>query len=541
VRIARTYNTVRYLRPVQITNRVKRQLWALRTIPAISGALQLSARRAVRPAKEKACGFDGNSFRFLNVRYPWFGDRRWNPDGAPRLWIYNLHYFEYLWGLGPADAFRLLDDWIACNTDIRSPGWEPYPLSLRIREWIEWLHAHPDLPPSDRERLVRSIASQVEALSQQVEWHLLGNHIAENAITLCWAGLSFSGPNAEAWLKQGYRIVQGEMLSQVLNDDVHDERSPMYQALLVHALLRLAEVAGQCQGQMAERIRRTAGTAGSRLLHGLRRLVHPDGDYALVNDCALGVAPTLADLERRFGRQAAQNDRPQERIGNSGYATWRDNRNYLVFDSGPLGPDHQPGHGHADALSFEFSYQGQRLITDTGIFTYAPGSQRAYDRSTAAHNTIALDDRDQCDLWESFRCGSRSRVAEVMPLREAAGQMWITARCDWPGREHARHTRSLNVCRTHLAVKDEVVMEGVHSAVGRLHFAPDLDLRRSGSEWELARAGVRVAAIASSGGDTRVSTSLYHPQFNCEFERYCLETRTVFRNSVTFHWRVTFV
>src|SRR5207247_7691896 len=85
----------------------------------------------------------------------------------------------------------------------------------------------------------------------------------------------------------------------------------------------------------------------------------------------------------------------------AGYFGYRNNLDsgYLVFDAGAIGPDHQPAHGHADTLSFELSHRGRRIVTDTGVFTYAPGEQRRYDRSTAAHNTVEIDRRDQSELW----------------------------------------------------------------------------------------------------------------------------------------------
>jgi hypothetical protein len=92
---------------------------------------------------------------------------------------------------------------MAANTAPRSTAWEPYPISLRVREWIEWLLAHPNAPDAFKQAMVRSITQQTEALSRQLEFHLMGNHLLENAITLCWAGLSFGGARAENWSVHG--------------------------------------------------------------------------------------------------------------------------------------------------------------------------------------------------------------------------------------------------------------------------------------------------------------------------------------------------
>ena len=68
---------------------------------------------------------------------------------------------------------------------------------------------------------------------------------------------------------------------------------------------------------------------------------------------------------------------------------------FLIVDGGPVGPDYLPAHAHADIFSFELSLEGQRFVVDAGVFEYAAGEWRDFARSTAAHNTMTLDDRDQ--------------------------------------------------------------------------------------------------------------------------------------------------
>ena len=53
---------------------------------------------------------------------------------------------------------------------------------------------------------------------------------------------------------------------------------------------------------------------------------------------------------------------------------------WVVFDAGPVCPDHLPGHGHADSLMIESSVQGERLFVDTGVSTYGVVATRD-DRS----------------------------------------------------------------------------------------------------------------------------------------------------------------
>jgi hypothetical protein len=96
----------------------------------------------------------------------------------------------------------------------------------------------------------------------------------------------------------------------------------------------------------------------------------------------------------------------------SGYAVMRDDvrGDHLIADFGRVCPDYLPAHAHADMFSYELTIGGQPVIVDSGVFEYAAGEWRTWFRSTAAHNTVAVDGRDQSEMWGSFRVGRRARV-----------------------------------------------------------------------------------------------------------------------------------
>jgi uncharacterized heparinase superfamily protein len=430
-------------------------------------------------------------------------------------------------------------DWIEVNGCRESLAWHAYPISIRLREWIEWLLAHQDVDGDLQEAMRRSIVRQAEHLMGCLEYHLMGNHLLENAITLCWAGLSFGGRQAGAWLAKGREVLRREVDRQLLSDGTHDERSPMYQALLAEALLRLSEVAACSSHASAPAVRQTAEKAGRRMLASLGGLVHPDGDYALLNDAALGVAPSFDALTRRFGRPSARPAGPEGwALEAAGYFGRRDESGgYLVFDAGPIGPDHQPGHGHADTLSFELSHRGRRVVTDTGVFTYAPGQVRQYDRGTAAHNTIEIDGHDQSELWGAFRCARRPSVVRATMNPEGAG-LALSGGYRGPGRgQTVGHEREIFASGHMLAFTDTLTASGAHRATLRLHFAPRLSLRQRGRGWTIEAGEPRsVARVVGCGLEWKPGTSPYHPEFGRELERPSLSADVSFRDRATIRW-----
>jgi hypothetical protein len=68
-----------------------------------------------------------------------------------KLWLYNLHYFDDLNGVAAAERTAwhraLLARWVAENPPGVGNGWEPYPSSLRIVNWIKWWLAGNVLEP----------------------------------------------------------------------------------------------------------------------------------------------------------------------------------------------------------------------------------------------------------------------------------------------------------------------------------------------------------------------------------------------------------
>lgn len=534
--LALGWRTALQLRPTQVAHRLRRLAQRTPSVCPPEGTAGIRERRCSPAARVTDCGYDGRGFRFLNVFVRTEDADRWRPEVASRLWAYNLHYFEYLWGLPAASGANLVEDWMASNQAGSSPGWEPYPISRRVREWIEWVLANPDLPTGIRGRIASSVRVQVEWLEAGIEYDLEANHLLENAITLCWAGLSMTGLDAERWVSLGRALLSRCLGEQVLGDGSHEERSPMYQALLTQELLRLREVAATATGRSAREIEQLTGRAGQRMLASLGSFVHPDGEYALVNDCAFGIAPTFSELIARFGSPSGNGTKGVWSLADAGYHGFgTDDGTYLIFDAGDIGPDCQPGHGHADALSFELSLGGRRLLTDSGVFGYEMGPVRLHDRSTAAHNTVTVNDRNQSEVWAAFRCGRRHRILNA-GARKTRNGAECSGSCEYEIAMWClvRHFRGVEVSSAGaLSIVDVIEADGRHTATARFHVDPEVTAEPSGRGVLLSRRGHREAFVSCDDGDIQVGESPYHPEFGLEKVRPCLSVSSGFRDRLT--------
>ena len=84
-----------------------------------------------------------------------------------------------------------------------------------------------------------------------------------------------------------------------------------------------------------------------------------------------------------------------------------------MVDYGSIGPTYLPGHGHSDTFNFELHCHNIPIIVDTGISTYEDNNIRYIERSTASHNTLMVDEKNQSEVWSSFRVGQRAEVKKI--------------------------------------------------------------------------------------------------------------------------------
>lgn len=481
-----------------------------------------------------------DSFRFLNEEYSLPATGGWNDSALEKLWLYNLHYFDDLNAAGAASRapwhLALLQRWVAENKPIDGNGWEPYPTSLRIVNWVKWSLAGNVLPQG----CVHSLALQARWLAVRMEWHLLGNHLFANAKALVFAGLFFEGDEADQWLAKGLRVIARELPEQVLADGGHFERSPMYHALFLEDLLDLVNAAAAWPPQIdrahSDRWRKVAGG----MLAWLEGLVHPDRQIALFNDAAMGIAPVpaaLRDYANRLGVGVPQRTVPQglvlEHWADSGYIRMASPNAVALLDVALVGPDYLPGHAHADTLSFELSVAGQRLVVNGGTSRYGVGPERTRERSTSAHSTVEVAGQDSSEVWGGFRVARRARPFGLQTTQDVDH---VRVGCSHdgyrrlPGRPVHHRTWSMD---THgLTITDTVT--GDNPAVARFVLHPDARVDRvDGATWTATLLSGPIVEFTIQSGSGRLESAHYAPEFGKVRETHCLAVHLSSGQAVT--------
>ncbi len=543
--IARMLHTVRFLRPVQVTNRLRRRILRPRW-HGLGGPRPEMARTAGRvvPWAEHPGRMSGPTTLELFGRSVSLASAKdWNLPELSHLERYNLHYFDDLNGDGANERLvwhrQLIDRWIAENPPGSAPGWDPYPLSLRIVNWIKWHLGGRSLP----ERALDSLAMQIRGLDQQIEYHLLGNHLLANAKALIFAGVFFAGEESRRWLARGMAIVADQLAEQILADGGHFELSPMYHSIVLEDLLdllNLARVYPERLGQVVD----TCKPLARAMLHWLAVMTHPDGQIALFNDAAFDVAASPAAL--RAYAQRLSIDVPGQpgdgitALADSGYVRLQSGSAVLLADVARVGPDYLPGHAHADTLSFEWSLGGRRVIVNSGTSCYGSSAERLRQRGTAAHSTLLIDQADSSEVWSGFRVARRARPLDVHWEATPAGLL-LSAAHDGYRRIDRRlvHRRRWQLCPGELCVQDQLEGPARH-AVARYHLHPDWrgDLDPARPQGELRHAAVRPVRLAAVTPDNRLSkrASTYHPRFGESWPSEVVQVERGNPLGVCFRW-----
>lgn len=588
--LARTYRTIRHLRPSQWYWRLRYRRESRRPVvaPRVPAALTVrgdfpeNAATIPEILSEASLGQDARG-ALDNARDDWnearkplsdreFLDRlergqfthlnetrdlgtdpvdwRLGDQQSDRLWTITLHYHAWAWRLAQivtrggqsgqrADRLlrRYLGDWITrCDLTVdgsRSLAWNSYAIATRIGWWCRLYHL---LGASGRAAwgsletvFLDSLWSQAAWLSEHLEWDLLANHLLRNIVGLAWAGRFFEGSRPKQWLQTAARLAERQAGEQVLPDGGHFERSSMYHVVVMNDFLALAVLLNDTPA--GEPLKQT----WRRMAEFLAWARHPDGQVPLLNDSGFNGAPApaamLAGGKQLLGIDVDPSPRQGVRLfSDFGLAVWHDPRWSVFFDVGPVGPDYQPGHTHADTLAFEASYHGRRVFVDPGTLRYDHDASRVYDRSTASHNTVAVDNADSSEVWHIFRVGRRARPIDVA---FDAGSDHLQTAASHTGYDHLpgrpRHRRELRVDRSGtLVLVDQLEGHGRHRVEGGLLLDPGWQCQTNPDGWTI-RCGEHVLRLVVEGRDVSFSAdpAKYHPEYGLELATHRLRWQGV--------------
>lgn len=517
-RLLRLYHTLRPLKPVQVWGlvyyRLVRRLVPFKPVQPVSGG-SIEVVTAGFPCYQPVSWLGGRQFKFLNQEASL--DAAWQAPGQTLLWLYNLQYLDCLHSLdmerSAEEQAQLIHDWWQVHASVQKVAWDPYPASLRAVNLCKWHWQHnQDFSLLEKDEIDALLARHYVEIRRKLEFHLQANHLFANLKALWFLQAALPGYRADDgdWLE---KKIKHELSVQFDADGGHFELSPMYHRIMLWDLLDMLAVAREVTAFSSSVL--LFETVIERALLWCQAMAHPDTEVSFFNDSTTGIAPELGQLTGFAAGLGFEIGHAGNAIY-SGYAVHETSDSKIICDVATTGPGFQPGHAHADTLSFELSLGRQRVFVNSGISEYGSGPERQRQRSTAAHNTVVLDGKNSSDVWSGFRLGKSAKVVSLS-IAQSETELDLTAEHD--GYASALHERHWRLAEQRLVIKDRLDAKGEKKSYFYLH--PDVVVTQNDSGQLYLSWPDGHARMAVSGGRLEVVNVSWHPSFGVSVKNLC--------------------
>lgn len=422
--------------------------------------------------------FSDKSFCFLNKIYTFENEIDWNFQDYGLLWAFHLHYFDWL-----------NDEYIEVNNRLDTirqfigfdnKGYifeNSFVISKRIINWVKFLIQE----GIKDDQIINYLYQDAHRLADFPEYDISANHLLENAIALCWAGIYFKD---EIILKRGTIILNKELNLQFLNDGAHFEKSIAYHSVILKNILELIFFIKRNDFNFIffNKLNIIAEAALSHLI-----VMTCSGKYRpCFGDCNPKMIISFRELDNLA--QYLLINRREICLSDSGLRRL-DGRNFhLFFNSGIIPAFYQPGHTHADAFSVCLFVEQQPVIVDRGVSTYEKSVLRDRERSTEAHNTVCVEGVNSIDVWASFRVGARMKIKTL----EDTDQIAHYEHDGYFSEFKIIHNRRIEIEDYCIIIDDFLQGWKGQKVFLYYHFHPDVTLLKKGEKWIIVNSDIEI-------------------------------------------------
>lgn len=404
-----------------------------------------------------------------------------------------------------------ITDWITANPLGIGPHYmSAMECGLRIPVFTFALFKPKNLTETQRNTLIKAIYEHAWFVSHRLSlYSSLGNHTVSECVGLAFAGALFRDDRrGQKWLSTSIRLLEQELIHQILDDGGPAEQSLNYHRFVLDLYWLAVDL-------LEKNELHDCSTWKPRLEHGehfLRCFENSHDDIPSIGDSDDGYAlgPGLCPQRGSGQRQPKE---PCHVFKDSGYTILNGLvESKLIFDHGPLGMAPLYNHGHADALSVLISVHGLPFLIDPGTYRYNGVPEwRRYFKSTRAHNTVTVDDKDQAVYETGFIWSKPWHISEYSLAEDQEG-LTVMATHDGYCRlsEPVKHHRTVRQDGSGYQITDTFSGKGWHDFELNYHLHPEVELMEQDGTWLLNRNGVGCRLWLETGAFT-LSQGLENP------------------------------
>ena len=441
-------------------------------------------------------------FFFLNKVGYLRSKNDWNDSSQEKLWLYNLHYFDYLNTFKNYDNKKknidLILSWINDNPCPNGVGWEPYTISLRIVNWVKFLLNN----KIDNSDINKSIIEQGEFLFNRPEYHIQANHLFSNAKAMLYVGCFKNDEVSKKIFAKGLNILKKQICEQVLNDGAHFELSPMYHSLFLLDILDLINLYKAYPENFNQNFKDKLLNSQKALYKWLISVQHIDQSLPFFNDTCNQISLEFQKINDYMSCLNLETD------------------------------DIKKTDTHASTLSFELSLNEKKCFVNSGISTYEDNEDRLFQRSSNSYNTITIDNRSSSEVWSSFRLGNR-----VMNVKKeiisSADELVINSSHDGYIQQglNCIHNRTFIFKNSSVLINDSIEGE-YRNATCRYFLHPDVKIISANNNFIKLQVGEDKFSI-NANQNLDINDSKYWPEFGKFIENKCISINLV-NNQLSF-------
>lgn len=354
----------------------------------------------------------------------------------------------------------------------------------RIEHWVysflllKGSDCQQHIPSGFLNRFLRRIATETDYISHHLK--RVRNHRTFQLFSVVLVGVLF--PELilhDYFLETGIEKLTENLLTDFLTDGVHIEQSSHYHQLVMETAIAFTELTRLNGISLNQNLLR-------RLHAGLRFSMYlqwPTADIPLFNDSDNGNhlellkkgAALFKDETLLWAGTLGEEGKPPKLTSKyfeqSGYFLLGDHwgcdpksyqtRQHIFYDCGRLG---EGSHSHYDLFSFCYFINGQPAIIDPGRYTYSSDPDengvdwRHYFKSTACHNTVTIDGKNQTRYLSRTKHGPEVVLLESDHL-VGKNSDWIygQAKSEEYTPQHRRHF--IYMLKTYIFIFDQINME----------------------------------------------------------------------------------
>ncbi len=448
----------------------------------------------------------------------------WSNDLDDRNARAELHTFTWLRDLAEAEDMAiarerlqtLVRDWITQNNNWSPLAWRSDILAERVSLWLEYYdRLFAASGKSFRILVVRHLKKQLKHLHRVTEFE--SDHVARFAALkglICGAMCLPTRSKRRSFL---IKKLECEIDRQILGDGGHKSRCPSTHHFVLRRLIEIRSILVGCSYPVPIKLENAIGS----MAPALRFFRHQDGGLSLFN----GSQSETAEVVDRTLIKANSRGQPSASLPIAGFERFLSGRILALMDTGGPPPVGFDDPAHAGTLSVEISIGRERLVTNCGAISDGTEEWRAVQRTTAAHSTLSLENRNSIELLSSGGIGKRRPDVNISRDEDDESFICTAAHNGYTGILGTTHSRVIKLS------KHREELDGIDQLFGRagqrfdirfhLHPAVSASIMQNGNSailklpkgggWQFDSVGADLSledSIFLDGGTSRRSKQL---------------------------------